>query len=153
MKKITMLAAAGLAAVSLTACASKPSELQAQYVSDMQYKDYDCDQLMMEEDRISRRVSALQAEIESNASGDAVATGVGLVLFWPALFFIEGDGAEAQEYSRLKGEHEAIRRASIQKKCGFQITPLDEQVKARAKVAEKDEEAGPPSPGQLPKPY
>ncbi len=35
------------------------------------------------------------------------------------MFFLEGgDGVEAQEYARLKGEHEAIETASIQKKCG-----------------------------------
>ena len=44
--------------------------------------------------------------------------GVGLILFWPALFFLEGgDGPEAQEYARLKGEREAIERSSIKKKC------------------------------------
>jgi hypothetical protein len=49
-------------------------------------------------------------------TADAAQVGVGLILFWPALFLVEGgDGAEAQEHSRLKGEKEAIERVSIQK--------------------------------------
>ena len=47
--------------------------------------------------------------------------GVGLVLFWPSLFFIKGDGATAAELGRLKGEMDAIEQASIQKNCGIQF--------------------------------
>lgn len=149
---IPMKALAAAACVAaLSACASQPNEIQAQYVSEMQYKDYDCDQLMMEEGRVSRRVSSLQASIKENATGDAVATGVGMVLFWPALFFISGDGPEAQEYGRLKGEHEAIQRAAIQRKCGFQIVPLDDQVNAAAST--DDDQGGPTPAGQLPAAY
>jgi hypothetical protein len=55
------------------------------------------------------------------ASNDAVATGVGVVLFWPALFFIKGDAGTAQEVAQLKGDMEAIEEANIQKKCGIQF--------------------------------
>ena len=55
----------------------------------------------------------------SKATGDAVATTVAVVVFWPALFFIKGDGASAAEVSRLKGEMSAIEQASIQKNCGI----------------------------------
>ena len=45
---------------------------------------------------------------------------VGMLLFWPALFFLEGgDSPEAAEYSRLKGEVEALNEASMLKKCGY----------------------------------
>lgn len=51
--------------------------------------------------------------------------GVGLVLFWPTLFFLEGgDGPQAQEYARLKGERDAIERVSIQKKCGIEFKDI-----------------------------
>lgn len=39
--------------------------------------------------------------------------GVGLVLFWPALFFLAGDD-QKEELARLKGEYEALEKASIQ---------------------------------------
>jgi hypothetical protein len=49
---------------------------------------------------------------------------LGLVLFWPALFFIGGDGPEAQEYGRLKGEYDALEKASIQEECGYEFKEL-----------------------------
>jgi hypothetical protein len=54
---------------------------------------------------------------------------VGLVLFWPALFFLEGgDGPEAAEYACLKGEVDALEQVAIQKKCDMTMfAALDEQ--------------------------
>jgi hypothetical protein len=106
----------------LAGCASSSEDIAAQYVSPMQYNSYDCQQVTAEQQRVSSRVSQLKGEVDDNATGDAVATGVGLILFWPALFFIDGDGPEANEYARLKGEHEALQKASIEKKCGMVTT-------------------------------
>jgi hypothetical protein len=50
-------------------------------------------------------------------------TGIGVVLFWPSLFFIKGDGAQAAELAQVKGQMEAIQQASIRKKCGIQFQP------------------------------
>ena len=39
------------------------------------------------------------------------------ILFWPALFFLEGgDGPEAAEYAQLKGQYEALRTLAVQRK-------------------------------------
>lgn len=47
---------------------------------------------------------------------------IGLVIFWPALFFLEGgDGPEAQEYARLRGERDALEQVAVQKSCGLAI--------------------------------
>ena len=48
-------------------------------------------------------------------------TTVGVVIFWPALFFIDGDNQKTAELARLKGEMEALEQASIQKNCGIQF--------------------------------
>ena len=103
----------------LIACATPPQNIQASYVSDATYRDYDCDQVAEETVRVQRRVGNLHASLKKTASDDAAQMGVGLILFWPALFFLEGgDGPQAQEYARLKGEAEALERVSIQKRCG-----------------------------------
>ena len=68
-----------------------------------------------------RRVAEVSGVQDDKASGDAVATGVALVLFWPAAFLIKGDGATAAELGRLKGEFEALEQASIQKRCGLRF--------------------------------
>jgi len=74
-----------------------------------------------EAERVSSRVAEVTGVQRKQATGDAVAMGVGLVLFWPALFFIRGGAATESEVARLKGEMEAIEKVSIQKNCGFQF--------------------------------
>ena len=99
-------------------CASNSKEIGATYVSPMTYQNYSCEQLVTENIRLQNRLSQVAGNVDKKAHGDKVKMGVGLVLFWPTLFFLKGDGVEAQEYARLKGEHEAFDAAYIQKNCG-----------------------------------
>jgi hypothetical protein len=117
MRRVVFLLYAGLVA----GCASSSTEIAAQYVSPIQYQHYSCSQIAAEVQRVSRRVAEVSGVQDEKASGDAVATGVAIVLFWPAAFFIKGDGATAAELGRLKGEFEALEQASIQKKCGLRF--------------------------------
>jgi hypothetical protein len=43
--------------------------------------------------------------------------GVGLILFWPALFALGGTKAQEAEFGRLKGEHDAVQKTVVEKKC------------------------------------
>ncbi len=104
----------------LLGCASSSKEIRATYVSPMVYDGFSCDQLVAEVQRIQRRVSGAAGDVDDRASGDAVKMGVGLVLFWPTLFFIKGDGPEAQELARLKGEYEALEQTYNRKNCARQ---------------------------------
>lgn len=107
-----------LAAVSMlvASCSSRSETITAQYVSPLQYESYDCGQIRTEMQRVGRRVNEVAGVQDSEATKDSVAMGVGLVLFWPALFFMIGKDQE-QELSRLKGEFEALEQAAIQKDC------------------------------------
>ena len=117
MKKLLLVGVVGLS-VLIGGCASNPDNLSAQYVNDIQYKDYSCEQLASETANLNQRVSALHGQLDSEANKDAAQMAVGLVFLWPALFFLEGgDGPQAAEYSRLKGEKEAIDRAIVKKNC------------------------------------
>jgi len=108
--------------IALTACASSPNKISAQYVSPLQYKSYDCEQIVLEQARIERRTNELYQSLKKEANADKWQMGVGLVLFWPALFALEGgDGPEASEYARLRGEYEALRTNSIERKCEIQF--------------------------------
>lgn len=115
----------GLVLVTAVAgCASSPDKIQTSYVSPMQYKDYDCDQLAGELERVTRRANELHGSLKKTADNDNAQMAVGMVLFWPALFFLEGgDGPEAAEYGRLKGERDALEKNAIQKKCDASIIP------------------------------
>jgi hypothetical protein len=134
---------AGLVALAAVCagCASSSSDIQPQYVSELQYQHLSCQQLSAEAQRISRRVAEVSGTQDEKASNDAVATGVALVIFWPAAFFIKGDGATAAELGRLKGEFEALERASIKKRCGHQFRRTQSAGAAdTSKMAKKKEE-------------
>jgi hypothetical protein len=45
-----------------------------------------------------------------------------VILFWPAVFMIKGNGANAQEVAQLKGDMDVVEQANIQKKCGLQFS-------------------------------
>jgi hypothetical protein len=105
----------------LAGCASSSSEIRAQYISPLQYQDLTCQQIGAEAQRVSARASEVAGVQDDKSTNDAVATGVGLILFWPSLFFIKGDGQTAAELGRLKGEFDALEQASIQKNCGIRF--------------------------------
>ena len=102
----------------LNYCASNPDTIEAAYVSPLKYQQYDCNQLSLELDYVSQRTTALYQTLRRKRTADNWQMGVGLVLFWPTLFALEGgDGADATEYSQLKGEFEALRTVTTQKSC------------------------------------
>ena len=103
---------------TLAACATNPNNIPATSVSPVQYNDYDCKQLAGELDRVSRKTNDLYASLKQTSANDTAQMAIGMVLFWPALFFLEGgDGPQATEYARLKGEWDAIEKVCIEKKC------------------------------------
>lgn len=113
------ISAALIGVVSLAGCAQKAEDVTATYISPMAYQSYSCKQIAQEASRVSGRVGELSGVQNKKASDDAVATGIALVVFWPAAFFIKGDKQTAAELARLKGELEALEQASIRKKCGI----------------------------------
>lgn len=108
---------ASFMALSLSACATSPDKISASYVSPLQYQGYDCNQIRMELLRIGQRVDQVTGQQRREASNDAWAMGVGLVLFWPALFFLAGGNDKKEELGRLKGEYDALQAAAVQKQC------------------------------------
>ena len=102
--------------LALSACASNPDSIQASYVSPMTYGAYTCDQLRSENARVGARVAEVTGQQRSNANADAWALGIGMVVFWPALFFM-ANGDKKDELARLKGEYEAIQQAAVTKGC------------------------------------
>ena len=112
-KSIAALVASGI----LTACATAGTDVASSYVSPMQYANYDCDQLRAESMRISGRVNQLTGRLDEAASNDKAIAGVGMILFWPALFALGGTKQQEAELSRLKGEYDAIETTATTKKC------------------------------------
>lgn len=128
--------AIGLACGVLASCASRSDNITAAYVSPVAYQGLSCTQLANEAQAVSARAASAAGAQDQKATGDAVAMTVGLVVFWPALFLMSGDGAHAAEVSRLKGEMEAIQTASRQKGCGIVFDAQPQKPKNTKKPVE-----------------
>jgi hypothetical protein len=87
----------------------------------MLYQDYSCEQLREEAMSLSSRAIQASGIQDDEADQDALVTAAAIVVFWPAAFFIEGNGETAAELSRLKGEIEAVERVAANKRCGIQF--------------------------------
>jgi hypothetical protein len=107
--------------IVLGGCASKSSEITPAYVSPVAYQGYTCPQLAQEAQALSTRAAQVSGAQDRKRTDDQVATGVAIVVFWPAAFFVGGDGPMAAELGQLKGQMVAVEQASIQKKCGIQF--------------------------------
>lgn len=115
-KSISWVVIAGL----LGGCASGAGKITPSYVSPLQYKDYSCDQMTNEMQRLSGRANQLAGQLNKAEENDKMIMGAGLILFWPALFALGGTKEQEAEYSRLKGEYDAVHQMAIQKNCGVQ---------------------------------
>lgn len=115
MKKTIAMTLA--ACMTLNGCATASKDVPVAYVSPMQYHAYDCEQLSSEIQRIQSRVVQLGGRLDEAASNDKAIAGVGMILFWPALFALGGTKQQEADYARLRGEYEASHQAAILKKC------------------------------------
>ena len=112
----------------LQACASRPQNIEAAYVSPLAYQDYTCSQLTQELRRIGRNAQEVAGDQHNTANTDAVAVGVGII-FWPAFLFLAGDD-RAEEFARLKGEADAVEQAAITKDCYDLVEQIDREREA-----------------------
>lgn len=117
--RISTPLAAALMGAALGGCASSASSIKPAYVSPAGYQSFGCGQLAAEGARISIEASKAAHKQNQKRTHDAVVTAVGVVVFWPTLFLIDGNGPKAAEVARLKGEMKAIEQAAKAKNCNI----------------------------------
>jgi hypothetical protein len=124
MKKV--IAATLSLSLVTSGCATSSKDLPTAYVSPLQYNGYDCSQLSGEVQRVQSRIAQLGGRLDEAASNDKALTGVGLILFWPVLFALGGTKQQEAEYSRLKGEYDAVTQATVLRKCPGIVVPVQD---------------------------
>ena len=122
-----------LISVALSGCASHSHELKAAPVSTAGYENMACNDLHAEAKGSITQTLELTQVLDKKADDDSSQMAIGMILFWPALFALEGgDGEEAATYSRLKGEINAIEKVAIKTSCEpAQLAVKDEAVQIR----------------------
>jgi len=127
---------------TMNGCAPSAEKISATYTSPLLYQNYSCAQIREEMMRVSRKVNDLSGTQDRHASGDAVAMGVGLVVFWPALFFLASKD-QRTDLARLKGEFDALEESAIQKNCSVkkEIEAARKLETKRLEEKEKEQES------------
>jgi hypothetical protein len=98
-------------------CSTASKDIAPTYVSTALYANYDCEQVRADLMRVNGQLQTLTGKLDKNRENDTVTTTVGMVLFWPSLFFLGGTKEQESQYAQLRGEYQALEQVSIQKKC------------------------------------
>lgn len=122
------------AAVLLGGCAKSADNVRASYVSPARYSASTCDDLAFEAEQVSRELAIVADDQDSARTRDAIAVGVGAVVFWPALLFLAA-GDDENELAELKGRYEAIEEASYRKNCPHAARMAAERREAEREIA------------------
>jgi hypothetical protein len=85
------------------------------------HQNLSCQQLAQEAQGVSARAAQIAGAQDQKRTNDQIATAAAIVVFWPAAFFVGGNGQTAAELGQLKGQMVAIEQASIAKKCNIQF--------------------------------
>ncbi len=115
MKKLFIF----LALISVFGCstAQKSGDVQAARISIAPYLSMDCKSLATEQNSLLDQARALGAQVDSEYDSDKGLEVVTWVLFWPAVFWMDGNAESAGRLSSLKGQLEAVQEAQKINKC------------------------------------
>lgn len=105
--------------LALAACAKPPEAIGPSYISEIGYQSWTCEQLGGETRRLSEALATASTQQTRARSNDVV----GVILIGLPVSSLSGDNI-APEIARLKGEQEAVRRASISKNCPTAAAPV-----------------------------
>lgn len=112
---ITIITAAALA----TGCSNAPKshEVAADFASSVPYEQMTCERLRVEETALHRQAVDAGAAVDSHRSKQTGVEVITWVLFWPAAFALDKGTEHSAKLARIKGEHEAARKAMTIKGC------------------------------------
>ena len=98
--------------VFLSGCAKSPESISPAYISEVGYLNWSCQQLAEEDGKLRNALAVASTQQENARTNDTV----GVLLIGLPVSSLSGDNI-APEIARLKGEAEAIRKASVRKSC------------------------------------
>ena len=105
--------------ILLSACtaAKRASEVNATYVAAYNFEDKSCQQIFVLAEEFKQRTPALERKVDETRRQDKIKEQVGLWLFWPTYFFMQGNAEEQTELAMARGNLNALRTAALQKDC------------------------------------
>jgi hypothetical protein len=134
--RIYATVAVAVGAALIGACAPSPESIQPAYVSETPYRSWTCDQLGEELTKLDQALATASIQQNTARTNDTV----GVILIGLPLGSMSGQSI-APQIALYKGQHEAVRKASIRNGCpemtriqptppavkpGIQLTPSSE---------------------------
>lgn len=110
-----------LLALALAGCASAADTIEPASVSPLGYRDLDCAAIEAEAWRVADRARVIAGLQDRRATRDTLVTTLGILAFPPALLMTSGDGLEAAELARLRGEFASLRAVSEAHGCASAV--------------------------------
>jgi len=102
--------------ISLSGCAGGSGGPAATYISPLKFQAYGCEQIDAELGRLYVRINQLGGRLDDAAvHGRSIAAGGRLI--WPSLLTLGGTREQGAEFSRLRGEYEALEIQAEDKQC------------------------------------
>ena len=110
-----------IVSIFIAGCSTHPDEYTGVYTSPLKYRELTCLEVGSEISLISDKVAGTYSEAKQERYKDVALTAAGVLIFLPALFFLDGDELDLERYGYLKSELEALKIAATQKQCDFQF--------------------------------
>ena len=132
MRYRALILASLLAGLTISGCATRPEDMTAAYVSPPNYKQLNCRQLANTAALVSAKAFNLRGERDdSKHTWEIVPPSGAPVVFWPTAF-MSNDPVRMAEYTRLKGEFDAILKTSVIKGCATRFEAASDSNKFNA---------------------
>jgi hypothetical protein len=105
------------ALAGVAGCATRAVNVAPLPTNPAEFIAWDCTRIDDERDAVQQRAADVAYAVDERVGNNILALGVGVTVFWPALFAMRPDGLEAADLARLKGRFEALTVASANKGC------------------------------------
>ena len=103
----------------MTACsdAQKASEVVPASISTTSFSDLSCNQLRSEVRLLEPSIPKLEAAVDKDYKRDKTLEAVTWILFWPAVFAMDGNDGEVGDLSTARGKLKAVEEQMRLKGC------------------------------------
>jgi hypothetical protein len=129
MRYRALMLAALLAGLMGSGCATRSEDVATAYVSPPNYNQLNCRQLADTAALVSEGAFNLRGERDdSKHAWEIVPPSGAPVVLWPTAF-MANDPARMAEYTRLKGEFDAILQTSVRKGCSTRFEAASDSKK------------------------
>jgi hypothetical protein len=124
-----------VAACVLAGCTTRAVDVRPAPADPADFATWSCDRIHDEQDVVQQKAADVAYAVDERAGTNILALGVGVTVFWPALFALRPEGPEATDLARLKGRFEALQIAATLKRCPPAGAELSAERAARVPVA------------------